>query len=232
MARLTNASISLGDNPPGIAVVETIRRSRASGGWSHSKVTPTTCSPAPTAYRISVVDGRRETIRMALTLRVLEERDVDALQELLESDPGYTERVTGYPPGPSDALSTLLMRPEGLDEESKVVFGGFEGGELVSVLDVLRGYPTRERAFLGLLVVRGDRQGEGLGRMTVEALAGAVAENWPEITRLRLAVVETNAHVAQGFWERLGFEPTGEEKPYRYDRLESTSRLWERDLRP
>ena len=40
-------------------------RDRASGGKSHSKVTPTTSSPAPIAKRISVVDGSSDTIRTA-----------------------------------------------------------------------------------------------------------------------------------------------------------------------
>lgn len=167
---------------------------------------------------------------MDLTLRVLGEPDVEALQALLESDPAYTARVTGYPPGPSDALSLLLMRPEGLAEERKAVLGGFLDGELVSVLDVLRGYPDEEFAFLGLLLVRGDRQGEGIGAATVGGFVDDAAREWPEVRRLRLAVVDTNAEVAPGFWRRLGFEPTGEAKPYRYHGLESVSRLWERAL--
>ncbi len=165
-----------------------------------------------------------------MTLRVLEEPDVEALQSLIESDPGYSERVTGYPPGPSDALSLLLMRPPDLPEEAKVVWGGFVDDELVSVLDVLRGHPTAERAFLGLLLVRGDRQGTGVGRATVAAFAEGARTAWPEVVRLRLAVVDTNAAAGE-FWARLGFEPTGESTRYRYDHLESTTRLWERDLR-
>ena len=47
----------------GMVVDDTMRRSRAWAGWSHSKVTPTTSSPAPRPKRISVVEGRRETIR-------------------------------------------------------------------------------------------------------------------------------------------------------------------------
>jgi len=39
---------------------------------------------------------------------------LDALQELIESDPGYTERITGYPPGPADAQSfTIWPQPGG-----------------------------------------------------------------------------------------------------------------------
>lgn len=44
-------------------VFDTIRRERAAAGKSHSKVTPTTTSPAPTANSTSVADGNSETIR-------------------------------------------------------------------------------------------------------------------------------------------------------------------------
>ena len=53
----------------------------------------------------------------------------------------------------------------------------------------------------------------------------------PEIERARLAVLEANAAAAQPFWERHGFAATGERKPYRYDKLVSTSILFEKPLR-
>ncbi len=59
----TSASIWAGVNPEGNVEVETMRRDRASGGKSHSKLTPTTSSPAPSAYRISVAEGSNDTIR-------------------------------------------------------------------------------------------------------------------------------------------------------------------------
>ena len=63
VADATQESIPAGSNPSGIVVVDTTRRDRASAGWSHSKVTPTTSSPTPRAKRISVVEGSRDTIR-------------------------------------------------------------------------------------------------------------------------------------------------------------------------
>jgi uncharacterized protein len=52
-------------------------------------------------------------------LRELTSADVDALQELIESDPEYTQRITGYPPSDADAdaQSLLMMRPDGVAEE-------------------------------------------------------------------------------------------------------------------
>jgi RimJ/RimL family protein N-acetyltransferase len=165
---------------------------------------------------------------MDLTLRELGAGDEDALQALLESDADYSVRVTGYPPGPSDALSLLMVRPETVPESHKVVLGVFEGAELVAVVDLLRGYPGPEFVFIGLLLVQGPRQGSGVGTAAMAAVEG-YAVHWPEARRFRLAVVDTNAAVL-GFWRRMGFEPTGEARPYRYDHLESTTRLYERSI--
>ncbi|ONI67441.1 hypothetical protein BWI15_30390 [Kribbella sp. ALI-6-A] len=165
-----------------------------------------------------------------MELRPIEPADVDAVQALIESDPGYTERITGYPPGPADAQSLLMMRPEMLAEEAKVVLGGFEGDELVALVDLLRGYPDPSYAFIGLLQVRGDRQGCGIGRTAYRLVERFVENTWPEVRRLRLAVVDTNAKQAAPFWFRQGFEPTGEAKPYQYDQLTSTARLYEKPL--
>lgn len=157
------------------------------------------------------------------------------LQALLESDPGYTERVTGYPPGPSDALSLTISRPEGTDADQKVVLGAWRSSpvgpvntdELVAVLDLIRGYPDPSYAFVGLLLVRWDLQGGGLGR-AVWQLAEELITGWDGVRRVRLAVVETNAKMALGFWRAMGFAETGERKPYRYDHLESTAIMMEK----
>ena len=165
-----------------------------------------------------------------LLLRAIGVEDVDGLQELIESDPGYTERITGYPPGESDAQSLLMMRPEGLGEDAKVVLGAFAGQQLVAVVDLLRGFPNEHTAFIGLLEVHSGYQGLGYGRTTYGLVQRYVETTWPEVRTMRLAVVDTNAEVATGFWHRQGFEATGEVRPYRYDKLESSVRLYEKQL--
>ena len=158
--------------------------------------------------------------------------DVAALQDLLESVPDYALRITGYPPGPSDGLSALLSVPDGFDPAGKVGLGLWEGERLVAFADVLLGYPSPAVAYIGLLVVRGGEQGRGLGRAMHDAVVGRVraASGRSGVERLRLGIVASNASVAEPFWRALGYEPTGEEKPYRYDHLVSTVALWERPL--
>ena len=48
-----------------------------------------------------------------LVLRPLDIDDREAVQALLDADPGYATRVTGRPPGPGDALGLLNSRPPG-----------------------------------------------------------------------------------------------------------------------
>jgi GNAT superfamily N-acetyltransferase len=169
-------------------------------------------------------------VERPLELRAIESGEITVLQELIEADPGYTERVTGHPPGASDALSLLLARPEGLGLDDKVVLGAWSGAHLVGVVDLLRGHPDESRAFLGLLQVRWELQRDGIWRRLSELTESWVRDSWPEIERLRVAVVDTNAVVAAPFWAAMAFVPTGEDKPYRYDKLESTTRLYEKAL--
>jgi len=169
---------------------------------------------------------------MPITLRPIEPEEVDAVQALIEADPGYAGRVTGLPPGPADAQSLLMMVPPDLPVERKTVYGiRDETGDLVGLLDVLRGYPDEATAYVGLLQVRADLQGRGLGRAAHDAWLGVVRD-WPEIRTLRLSVVATNAEVAAPFWEALGYRPVGEPVPYRYAGLETTAQRYERPLDP
>ncbi|MET7283729.1 GNAT family N-acetyltransferase [Kribbella sp. NPDC005582] len=117
-----------------------------------------------------------------------------------------------------------------LPEESKKVLGFWDGDQLVAIADLLRGYPHEHTASIGLLQVHGLRQGHGTGAAAYRELQRYVEREWLEVRTLRLAVVDTNAQQAQGFWVRQGFEATGEVKPYKHDTVESVARLYEKQL--
>lgn len=160
--------------------------------------------------------------------RGLTSEDVDALQALLETVPGYAERITGYPPGAADGLSTLTIVPPDFDPDGKLGLGLWDGDALVAFADLLLGYPEAEVGYIGLLVVHGSRQHQGLGRAMHDEVVGAALR--AGLHRLRLGIVATNAQVAEPFWTALGYRATGEVKPYRYDHLTTTVALWERPL--
>lgn len=166
---------------------------------------------------------------MTLSIRPLALDDAPALQSLLESVPGYAERITGSPPAPSDALTVLTSVPLDFDPGQKQGIGLWDGEQLVAFGDLLLGYPEPETAYIGLLVVHGKRQGEGLGRVLHDRILRRVHQELP-IIRVRLGLVATNAAAAEPFWSALGYWATGESKPYRHDQLTSTVALWERPI--
>ncbi|MGU3408497.1 GNAT family N-acetyltransferase [Microbacterium sp. M1A1_1b] len=164
---------------------------------------------------------------MTRTLRDLDGDDVAALQELIESDPAYAEHLTGYPPGPTDALSALVGVPEGFDPSGKRGVGLWDGPVLVAFADVLLGYPDLDAVTIGLLMVHRSHRGRGVGR---ELHAGVLERVRTEsgAARVRVGVVATVADTAGAFWSALGYAPTGEVRPYRYDRLTSEVAVWDR----
>jgi RimJ/RimL family protein N-acetyltransferase len=93
-----------------------------------------------------------------------EPEDLAELQRVLERAPGYSERVMGGPPGPGEAQSLYTMLPEGKGYEDKFVYGIFRNDDLVGCLDIMRGYPAGDIAFLGLLLIAEAHQGQGIGR--------------------------------------------------------------------
>jgi GNAT superfamily N-acetyltransferase len=165
-----------------------------------------------------------------VTIRLLEgERsEMEDLQRVIEEAPTYAQLVTGVPPGPADAQSTYTILPEGKSYDDKFVFGIYHGGKMVGCADLVRGHPTPRTAYLGLLLISEKHQRRGIGRVAFRLLEDFV-RSWGTCDRIRLAVVRTNAQVVP-FWEALGFDATGEIKPYRYGSVASESVLFEKRL--
>ena len=153
--------------------------------------------------------------------------DREVLQRVLESAPGYAMKVTGAPPAPGAAASLLASLPEGMTYQDKFVFSLHAGDQVVGCADVLRGYPTPEKALIGLLVIAESYQGQGLGAAAYTKLELQIRE-WGCQT-IRLAVVGTNDQV-RGFWEKVGFQPTGEQPAYTAGSVQSELLVMEKRL--
>lgn len=156
--------------------------------------------------------------------------DEDALQELIDADPGYSRRADGRDPEPGDARGLLRGAPPGVDPEDKVVLGAFEGPRLVTVVDLVRGWPTAGTALVGLLQVHTNHQGRGLGRTVHDLSLEWLTRNWPEIQLVRAVVVAPNSTHADPFWHALGYRPQGTPVPYAGDRVRTTAQAWVRPL--
>jgi GNAT superfamily N-acetyltransferase len=156
-----------------------------------------------------------------------EHAEMQALQRVLEGAPRYAERITGAPPGAADAQSAYSALPEGKSYDDKFVFGIYAGGEMIGCADVIRGWPRADTAHIGLLLVAEQHQRRGYGLAAYDAIEQE-AHGWGA-KRMRIGVVRTNEEVLP-FWEKLGFAPTGEVKPYRYGPVVSEVLILEKGI--
>lgn len=164
-----------------------------------------------------------------LEVRRITQGQCAALQRMMESNLEYSRRVGGTELAPEAASEALSALPPGVLNSQKVDLGLWDGQELVAFADVILGWPAESVAHVGLLMTHGARQGGGLGRVMHDAVIDLVGRT-PNIQSLRLSIVDTNADLAEPFWAKLGYEPTGESVPYVSGSVESTARIWTRPV--
>jgi RimJ/RimL family protein N-acetyltransferase len=76
-------------------------------------------------------------------------------------------------------------------------------GELVGTACLLVPHEKEPYPWIGLLLIHGQHQNQGLGAEAARAIDAALAwEGWPEV---RLGVLQANPG-ARRFWERLGYQ--------------------------
>ena len=123
----------------------------------------------------------------------------------------YHLLVEGTAPTSAHVDEFFTSVPDGCMLDDMFPLGIFMGDKLIGVGGILRRWNTWSKAIIGLLVFDPAWRGGGRGRAAVE-LIEALALTWPDIDRLRVAVVACNTD-ALAFWRKVGFADTGEIKP-------------------
>lgn len=141
-----------------------------------------------------------------LTLREAEPEDLPGLLEVYLSNPGYLALTEGTTDGPGTYDLARLQRDWRVATitPGRVLLGIYlkDTGQPVGVADFLESNPNDGLPWLGLLMIHGAWQGQGLGREAFRALADHFAGlGW---TSLRIGVLRSNEAVLP-FWSRLGF---------------------------
>jgi GNAT superfamily N-acetyltransferase len=153
-----------------------------------------------------------------------------AVQALHERCADYVERITGLAPPPDAGQHFFAALPPGRGYQHKCTLGVFDGDAMIGCIDLVRGWPDEATAVIGLLLLEPAVRGQGRGRLAFEAIE-AQARAWPEVSQLRLVVVESNA-VARPFWEHLGFRANGQTRPHAAGTVNSTAIVFVRALGP
>jgi putative acetyltransferase len=151
--------------------------------------------------------------RAAVTIRGLEERDDEAVHDLLTSD----SVVEGSMRVPYSGLHTTRDRLQPKDGIHHLV--AELDGRVVGFAELIT-YPPEPRhrhvAELNMVCTHPDFQRRGIGRALTEAVID-LADNWLNLRRLSLIVFEDNTHAVR-LYEQLGFEHEGVMREFGFKR--------------
>ncbi|WP_448566362.1 GNAT family N-acetyltransferase [Thermus sp.] len=132
-----------------------------------------------------------------LSFRPVKLADAALLQELFLKSPGYFALIGMEPPGLEDVLRDLHTLEQ---DPRRRAFLLFLEEEAVGYLDYKLHYPEEGDATLSLLLIREDRQGQGLGQRALRHLM----ENLVDVERLYAVVYGQNPK-AKAFFLKEGF---------------------------
>jgi GNAT superfamily N-acetyltransferase len=163
----------------------------------------------------------------ALSLERVDMAAESIVQQLLEAAPTYSMNTEGAVSVGTDGRDTLAALPPNCTLEQKYVLVLKQRGTPIGVADLIQGYPDNETAFLGLMLLREDHQGRGLGRSFYRMIEEMAARKLG-CKRIRIAVVDSNPVVP--FWEKMGFRQTGVVRPHEGRNLKSLKRVMEKAL--
>ena len=129
-------------------------------------------------------------------------------------------------PSPGDARNTLEALPPGIAFEDKFVFGIYLNNNLIGCADVIRGFPNRQTAMLGLLLLTENQQAKGLGKAAYKKIE-EVVKSWAGIEKIRIGIVQSNSEVV-AFWQKMGFVDSGQRKAFENKKVTSEAMIFEK----
>ncbi len=155
-------------------------------------------------------------------------QNIGLVQKLFENSPTYFLYVSGEVAGLGEGEEAFRALPPDFPKENKHVLGIALQETFIGVVDCLIGYPSIEKAHVGLLLLDENYQAQGFGKRAYLEIE-AYLKLFRSISTVRLSVVESNSEVLE-FWRKMGFQRTGEVKSYSNKRIQSSVIIMEKEL--
>ncbi|MBD65417.1 MAG: hypothetical protein CME62_09425 [Halobacteriovoraceae bacterium] len=166
--------------------------------------------------------------QMELELKRINISHANELQKVFEKAPQYALNVDGTNYVPKDsAMRALQALPPSTSYKDKYVFLIKLGNENIGAIDLIRDYPEKDTAYIGLLILCEEMQGKGFGRKAYKALEKYIL-NELGLGRIQLSYVESNP--VEMFWSKNGFYKIGDRKPYEGINRKSFSQKMEKEI--
>ncbi len=156
--------------------------------------------PSETGINVSDLSSR-------YTVRRLEARDAAAVEDLCREN-GQFYLYCGAEPTEEQILEDMRITPPGVDPSDKYYIGFFRDGVLISVMDLIDGYPGPDVAFIGFFMMKKELQGQNIGSSIVAETAAYLKSIGK--TEIRLGIDKGNPQSTH-FWKKNGFAVLSED---------------------
>ncbi len=155
-------------------------------------------------------DFNIETLSADYDVRRITEEDISDVYNLCRSNIRYYRSI-GLRPSKQRLTEVITELPDTADISRKYFVGFYKEDELVALLDLITGYPSKDSAFIGWFTVDADSQRKGIGsQIFADIRATMKAQGF---NNLKVVCPAASEEVIT-FWEKQGFSKDGsEEKP-------------------
>ena len=135
-------------------------------------------------------------------VRRITQADISDVYALCKSNQKYYQYTNAAPT--VESLTEIITRvPEGAGTNDKHFVGFYDGDRLVSVLELITGYPDKNDAFIGWFMVAGQLQRRGIGSQIFADVRAAMAGQGYDFLSL---FCEKENKEAVAFWQSQGFQ--------------------------
>lgn len=132
----------------------------------------------------------------------LREKDVNEVFAFCRENTFYYE-CCGRNVEIENILSDMTIFPPGKELKDKYYVGFYEDDQLVALMDLIDGYPSKDTIYIGFFMTNANLQGRGIGSIIIEQLCVMLMHNG--ISRIELAYDKDNPQ-SKHFWNKNGFK--------------------------
>lgn len=153
----------------------------------------------------------------------------DQVFSIFEKSPDYFLSVEGCLPSMATVHEAIMGKPAkmvpGYRKEFLLVKN--EVGDAVGAVELHLNHPENDIAYIGLLLIRQDMAGKGLGRACYHAAEDYIRKTYG-CRSIRLGVSDDND--VSGFWSKLGFRSNGRNYTWEGERKASNVVEYEKSI--
>ena len=148
-----------------------------------------------------------ESLSTSHEVRPITQTDISDVYALCKSNQKYYENTNSAPT--VESLTEIISRlPENVVPKDKYFVGFYDNEQLVSVLELITGYPESNDAFIGWFMVDGHLQRQGIGSQIFADVRAAMTGQGYDYLSLQC---EKENIDAIAFWKAQGFQSVKED---------------------